>query len=392
MDSNLPPPDRGAEPATPDPIRIGVIILAAGYSSRMGQFKPLLPFAGATVIESVVRLFLRARIQDVLVVLGSRAEDLRPVAEAAGAHCIVNSNFADGMFTSVRAAAREMVDRVDAAFLLPADMPLVRSTTIRALADTFAARQNSVIHPVFGGHRGHPPLIPSCILAEAAGNDEAGPLSSLLARYEHSAIEIDVADEAIHMDMDSPADYASRLALAVRRHIPTAAECEAILAIHNVAPKIVRHCRKVAEVASVIAEALADRGLALDRELSCAGALLHDIAKGQPGHAQAGAALLRSMEFSRVAESVASHMEPDLTREEIGEPEVVFLADKLVRGESYVGLEERFRPALARFQDDHGALGAARRRLSVAQGVAARIEAWLGRPIDELLGATKCRR
>jgi putative nucleotidyltransferase with HDIG domain len=358
----------------------------------MGQFKPLLPFAGATVIESTVRLFLQAGIEDVLVVLGHRSGDLRPVAEAAGARCILNPSFAEGMFTSVRAAARVMDDRGDASFLLPVDMPLVRSTTIRALIDAFAAQPNGIVHPVFAGRRGHPPLIAREILVEAAlDSASSGPLSALLAHNENCAIEVPVADEAIHMDMDSPADYDAQLALAARRDIPTAAECEAILAIRKVDSNVVRHSRKVAELACAIGEALTRRGLHLDLDLVRAGALLHDVAKGKPGHAQAGAAALRSMEFQRVADIVAAHMEPDQTREEIGESEVVFLADKLVRGELYVGLEERFRPALTRFQDNEEALTAARRRLAAARAIFVRVEARLERSVAQLLRATECK-
>jgi hypothetical protein len=77
-------------------------------------------------------------------------------------------------------------------------------------------------------------------------------------------------------------------------------------------------------------------------------------------------------------------MELSQVREVIGELEIVFLADKLVRGEAYVGLDERFRAALARFQDDPEALAAARRRLAVAQALAVRIEARLDRPIEEV--------
>jgi putative nucleotidyltransferase with HDIG domain len=382
MDSSLPAPEYAAETAHPAPARIGAIILAAGYSSRMGQFKPLLPFGGATVLQSTVQIFLRAGIEDVLVVLGHRANELRPVAEAAGARCVVNADFAEGMFTSVRAAARAFNDRLDGCFLLPVDMPLVRSTTIHRLAEAFAVRPKDTIHPVFAGHRGHPPLIPRSILLEAVSDIVSGPLSAVLAR--HTAVEVCVADEAIHIDMDSPADYANQLVMAARRDIPTIAECKAILATRGVASNVTRHCRKVADVATVIAEALVDRGVELDRDLIVAGALLHDIAKGQPGHAQAGADLLRSMEFPRVAEIVASHMELSQVREVIGELEIVFLADKLVRGEAYVGLDERFRAALARFQDDPEALAAARRRLAVAQALAVRIEARLDRPIEEV--------
>ncbi|MGB8261933.1 MAG: NTP transferase domain-containing protein [Terracidiphilus sp.] len=65
--------------------RIGAIVLAAGYSSRMGRFKPLLPLNGSPAILAVLGLLRRAGIEQIVVVTGHRAEDLRPVAEPAGA-------------------------------------------------------------------------------------------------------------------------------------------------------------------------------------------------------------------------------------------------------------------------------------------------------------------
>src|SRR5260370_31513636 len=98
-----------------------------------------------------------------------------------------------------------MGDRVDASFLLPVDMPLVRSTTIRALIDAFAAQPNGIVHPVFAGRRGHPPLIARALLVEAALDNASGPLSALLAHNENCANEVAVAGQANHMDIDSPA-------------------------------------------------------------------------------------------------------------------------------------------------------------------------------------------
>ena len=53
---------------------IAAIVLAAGYSSRMGRFKPLLPIGHATALDRVIDLFLAAGIVEINVVTGHRAE------------------------------------------------------------------------------------------------------------------------------------------------------------------------------------------------------------------------------------------------------------------------------------------------------------------------------
>jgi putative nucleotidyltransferase with HDIG domain len=353
--------------------RIAAIVLAAGYSSRMAQFKPLLPLAGSTALERSIGVFRAAGVTDVIAVLGHRADELQPLAERAGARCLRNPHFEQGMFSSVAAGCRALSDRADAAFVLPADIPLVRPHTIRQLAAAFALRGTGIVYPVFEGRRGHPPLIARGILAKAAEDSAAGPLSDLLARHESEAIDLPVADQAIHMDMNTGAEYDDLSALAARREIPTRAECEAILAGLSVEPAIVRHSRLVADVAQRIAHALSQSGLSLNMDLVVAGALLHDVAKGQPDHAGVGAAILRGMDFPEVVAVVASHTDLDFDGR-LDESAIVYLADKLMTGERPVTIEERFEAAFRRFADDPAALEAAERRLSTAKAVSLAVE------------------
>jgi putative nucleotidyltransferase with HDIG domain len=356
--------------------RLVAIILAAGYSSRMAEFKPMLPLAGSTALERSIGVFRAAGVTDVIAVLGHRADELQPLAERAGARCVRNPHFEQGMFSSVAAGCRALSDRTDAAFVLPADIPLVRPNTIRQLAAAFAPRGTGIVYPVFEGRRGHPPLIARKILAEAAEDGAAGPLSNLLSRRESEAIDLPVADQAIHMDMNTGAEYDDLRALAARREVPTRAECEAILAVCCVAPAIVRHSRLVADVAQRIAHALSQSGLSLNMELVLAGALLHDVAKGKPDHAGAGAAILRSMDFPQVAAVVASHTDLDFDGR-LDEFAIVYLADKLMTGERPVTIEERFEAAFSRFADDPAALEAAQMRLTTAKAVALAVETQL---------------
>jgi putative nucleotidyltransferase with HDIG domain len=365
--------------------RIAAIILAAGYSSRMAEFKPLLPLAGSTALEWCIRLFRDAGVGEVIAVLGHRAEELQPLAERAGARCILNPHFKQGMFSSISAGSRALSGWVEAAFVLPADIPLVRPHTIRRMASVFVTRRDGIVYPVFEGRRGHPPLIERKILNEAAQDGAMGPLIDLLARHENEAINLLVADRGIHMDMDTPAEYDALCALAACRDIPTRAECEAILVAQSVAPSQVRHSRRVAEVAERIALALERSGLTLNVELVRAGALLHDLAKGQPNHAAVGAEFLRSMDFPRVATVVGAHTELDFLGGQLDERAVVYLADKLVRGDSVVTLEWRFQPALARFSDNPPALHAVQSRMATARAVAQAVETQLGVPIISIV-------
>ena len=88
--------------------RIAALVLAAGYSSRMGDFKPLLPLGRSTVAQEVVERFHRAGIEDVRVIAGHRADELGTVVDRLGVRKIFNADYDRGMFTSVQAGVKSL--------------------------------------------------------------------------------------------------------------------------------------------------------------------------------------------------------------------------------------------------------------------------------------------
>ena len=362
---------------------LAAIVLAAGASSRMSRLKPLLDLAGRTALERAISLFRDAGLEDVLVVLGNRGGELRPLAERCGARCVHNAHWEQGMYSSVAAGAGALGSFTRAAFILPADVPLVRASTVRQLAAAFDNRADRILYPVFDQRRGHPPLISRSILEQAA-RSASGPLRTLLLAHEQSADDIPVADEAIHLDMDTPADFNTLQSLAARRDVPTAAECEVLLTNHQTPESVIRHSQKVAEVARRIVNVLLAAGVSINPDLVCAAALLHDLCKGQAKHAEAAAAALQAHGMARVAEIVNAHTEMAFDGT-IEERAIVYLADKLVSADRLVSLDERFRRSLDRFRDHPNALAAARRRKATAEQIAAALENHLGMPLIAIL-------
>ena len=196
---------------------IAAIVLAAGYSSRMGRFKPLLPIGRFTAIERVLDLLVAAGVGGIAVVTGHRAEALEPVLAGKGVHAVHNLHYDRGMYSSIAVGVASLAAEVEACFVLPADMPLVRPRTIERLMEAYRSRPGLILYPVFQGRRGHPPLICRKVFTEILRGDEPGGLRALLARHEHGAGEIEVVDEGIHLDLDTPADLVRALELAGQR-------------------------------------------------------------------------------------------------------------------------------------------------------------------------------
>jgi len=189
--------------------RFTALILAAGLSSRMGEFKPLLPLGGTTVIGQAIESFRNAGIEDILVVAGFAAERLIPVLQEHQVEWVINHEYEQGMFSSLRAGVRKLRDSCEAFFVLPADHPFVRPATIIALMKAFRLcdEKKLVFRPSYRGQRGHPPLVSSALLPDVLGFDEKGGLRKLLARYDEKTLNVVCDDPGILIDIDSQKDY-----------------------------------------------------------------------------------------------------------------------------------------------------------------------------------------
>ncbi len=374
-----------ALPAKGDPAEtIAAIVLAAGFSSRMGVFKPLLAFGERTVTGHVVAVLREAGVRHIHVVTGCQAELLALELAALGATPVHNAKFAEGMFTSVQAGVASLPAGIEGFLLLPVDVPLIRASTVRRVLDKAAATRAPIVHPTFRGERGHPPFIGRALFGEILESDGEGGLRAILARHEREAASVAVFDRGCLMDMDRPDDYRRLVAALAHHHVPDAEECEAILDVAAAPEPVRRHCRAVAALATRLARQLNEAGVPLDAHLVRAAALVHDIAKGCPDHAEAGAALVREFGFPGVADVVAQHMSIAFDGK-IDESAVVYLADKLIQGEVPVRLETRFAPAFTRFAGDAGALAGARQRYADAEAILSAVESWIG-PLESQTG------
>lgn len=360
--------------------RFAALILAAGYSSRMGYFKPLLPLGGKRAIEWAVDAFRAAGIADVGVVIGHRAAELEPELRRLKVAALRNPAYDTGMYSSIRAGIGSLAPEVDACFVLPVDIPLVRAATMATLAARYDGSA-PVFYPTFRGQRGHPPLIGRPLFAEIAAGDGTGGLRAILQR--HAATAVAVADQAILLDMDAPEDYRRLDALAQHRDAPSVAECEAIFDLQAVAEPVRRHGHAVAAVAAALAGHLDG----IDVQTVVAAGLLHDIVRARPQHAEAGAALVASLGYPALAGIIAQHMDFDLADGRPDAAAVVYIADKLVREDRRIPLEARFQPAFERFAGQPEALAGALRRYRSAQRVLQAIEARAGVGCNQMLAA-----
>jgi CTP:molybdopterin cytidylyltransferase MocA len=190
-------------------MRIGAIILAAGSSTRMGEFKPLLSIGPRTLLGHTVSLFQESGIEDIAVVTGHQSRDLIQELDRYPCRSVLNANFSDGMLSSVQVGVETLDTAIDAFFLLPVDIPLVRRHTIHKLLEAMDQDPHALVfYPEYQTRRGHPPLIRRDLAAAILSSDVQGGLRALLRKYRQKSRNVPVDDPFILLDADTPEDLA----------------------------------------------------------------------------------------------------------------------------------------------------------------------------------------
>ena len=186
--------------------RLAAVIPAAGLSSRMGAFKPLLPFGGEMMIEASVGNALSCAGHAVIV-LGKCGEEIREILTARFADRMIfaeNPDYAStDMLCSVRIALKAIGD-CDAFYIAPADMPMISPDVYRMLAESFT-EGDEILIPVTNDKRGHPPLIASRLIPDILAYDGTDGLRGFYRGYQ--VREIPVENEGALTDLDTPDDY-----------------------------------------------------------------------------------------------------------------------------------------------------------------------------------------
>ncbi|HTU02459.1 MAG TPA: NTP transferase domain-containing protein [Candidatus Sulfotelmatobacter sp.] len=177
------------------------IIPAAGRSQRMGAWKPLLPFGGSSLIQTVVEAALDSCAR-VLLVVGYRGDELAALfGSVPRVELVDNRAWAAGMFGSIqRAAARVRTRRF---FVTLGDMPWITPAVYRALRA--GDETSTVVFPVFGGRRGHPVLFPEPALPVIAAADPASASMRLIAELFPVRL-LPWPDDSILRDVDTADD------------------------------------------------------------------------------------------------------------------------------------------------------------------------------------------
>jgi len=193
-------------PGTSDSIfPIAAVILAAGRSTRIGRAKQLIRLGDEPLLGHVIRTIRQAGLENIVLVLGSGADQIMKDIPLEGVRVTINPAYAEGISTSVRAGLARVGIECNAAVIFLADQPLVVASTVAHLTTKYWEFRSSAVIPTYRGQRGNPVVLDRSLFAKAMELQGDEGFRGIL-RGLPNVLEVEVDDPGILIDIDTPED------------------------------------------------------------------------------------------------------------------------------------------------------------------------------------------
>ena len=196
-------------------MKTSAVILAAGLSSRMGDFKPLMKLKEKTVIENLIDSVLDAEIDEIIIVLGFRGKDLENHIKSNYKYdlalnkitFVYNKNYKKtDMLTSIKIGIRNL-SYCDGFYIIPVDMPAIKKDTFITLKNSMIKTKSEVVFATLNGYKKHPPLIDNNFKDIILNYEGEGGLREIWKVYNLNIKYVPVNDYGCAIDIDTKRDY-----------------------------------------------------------------------------------------------------------------------------------------------------------------------------------------
>lgn len=208
-------------PAAERVFSLGVVLLAAGRSARMGTPKLLLPWGGTSVLGHLLEQWRALGTKQIAVVCAVGDREVQAELARLGLterDRIYNPTPERGMFNSICGAAQwpGWEPALTHWAIVLGDQPHLQPQTLRRVLAFSAAHPTQVCQPARRGHGRHPVLLPEAVFRQLAGSTATTLKEFLAARASEVAL-YEADDPGLEVDIDRPEDYDKALDLAGKR-------------------------------------------------------------------------------------------------------------------------------------------------------------------------------
>lgn len=182
------------------------LILAAGGSSRLGRPKQLVRVQEKPLLELAIENAVKARLQQVYVVLGARYDQIAPSARHLPVSIIRNEQWQEGIGSSISTGinAISRVGSCDAVLIMLCDQLHVHPQHLLRLIDAYRRKKASIIATTYGGQTGVPALFDQAFFPEL--EQLSGDTGAKKILHQHAGRLHSIRFEQALIDIDTPED------------------------------------------------------------------------------------------------------------------------------------------------------------------------------------------
>ncbi len=188
-------------------INIGVILLAAGLSSRMGKVnKLLIEIEGKPLVRHVAETYLTATDR-VTVILGHEAEKIRKALSGLPLTFILNNQYETGQQSSVRKGLEYAGNQFDIVLIALSDQLFLTSNDLLdMITDWQSTNRDKIMVPYCQEQRGNPVLIPKAIISEILSSEKNPVCRRFIDNNPGRVIKHEAKNNHFVIDLDTPED------------------------------------------------------------------------------------------------------------------------------------------------------------------------------------------
>ncbi|MCX2740958.1 nucleotidyltransferase family protein [Pontibacter anaerobius] len=190
----------------------GLVILAAGASTRLGEPKQLLRYQGKSLLQRATQVALETGFSPVVVVLGANAAILLPEVSNSAVTIVRNPEWQEGMASSIRAGLSELLrlkPELDDVTFMVCDQPYVDAAVLKQLVQAKQDGRSGIVASAYQGTWGTPVLFDKVYFPELLALQGQEGAKKIIMKHKSAVTSISFPAGAT--DIDTAEDYAALL-------------------------------------------------------------------------------------------------------------------------------------------------------------------------------------
>lgn len=187
---------------------VSCVLLSAGLSSRFGSPKALAKFNRRTLIEHLQTRLLDTRLEEILIVLGDRADQIKPfLFNHKRIKVVYNKDYILGQTSSFQAGLKIACPQSTGIMLFPVDYPVVKKETVDQLIAYFDDHTPSILIPSCAGKKGHPPIFHRRLKEELLSLDCRMGIHTVIHHHPQDTVILPMEDAGVVKSFNTPEEF-----------------------------------------------------------------------------------------------------------------------------------------------------------------------------------------